>query len=186
MAKLCVCLASLLAVASCSLEGNTSPDARAFQTPFSDAGPYPGFRDGGCDVGTSGTSGDTSGTGGDTSGTSGGSCDTSGAPDAAPPPDATPACWDHTFEYDETNWHEAVSTVEVSGSFNTWAEPPAAPALTRGNDGVWRLTLTLGPGSHSYKLIVNGTWIADPANPNTEPDGFKGVNSVIELCSVVD
>jgi hypothetical protein len=178
MAKLCVCLASLL-VLGCSLEGNTSPDARDYQTPFDDAGPYPGFRDGGCDFGTSGTSGTE-----DTSGTSGGSCDTSGGADAAPAADATPACWDHTFEYDETNWHETVTSVDVSGSFTTWAEPPAAPSLTRGNDGVWRATLTIGPGSHSYKLIVNDMWIADPANPNTEPDGFEGVNSVIELCSV--
>jgi hypothetical protein len=31
-----------------------------------------------------------------------------------------------------------------------------------------------------YKFFINNmTWMADPANPNTVPDGFGGVNSLI-------
>jgi enterochelin esterase-like enzyme len=32
-----------------------------------------------------------------------------------------------------------------------------------------------------YKFIVDGKWLADPANPRTAPDGQGGVNSVLEL-----
>jgi glycosidase len=50
-------------------------------------------------------------------------------------------------------------------------------------DGEWAVTTLIEPiGRHEYKLIVDGEWIADPENPVTSPDGFGGVNSVIDVC----
>jgi glycosidase len=32
-----------------------------------------------------------------------------------------------------------------------------------------------------YKLVIDGTWQADPGNPRTSPDGFGGANSVVRV-----
>ena len=32
-----------------------------------------------------------------------------------------------------------------------------------------------------YKLVVDGTWMADPGNARTTPDGFGGMNSVVRV-----
>jgi enterochelin esterase family protein len=34
--------------------------------------------------------------------------------------------------------------------------------------------------SLEYKLVVNGRWIRDPSNPKSVPDGYGGVNSLID------
>jgi hypothetical protein len=73
--------------------------------------------------------------------------------------------------------------VFVTGDFSAWSdEPPGALALTSNGAGLFVGEAYLGPGRHLYKLIVDGAWIADPANPVSEPDGFGGTNSVITLC----
>jgi hypothetical protein len=37
----------------------------------------------------------------------------------------------------------------------------------------------LPAGRHTYKFIIDGDWITDPANPATEEDGRGSINSVI-------
>jgi glycosidase len=104
----------------------------------------------------------------------------------APPP---PPCNLVTFELDAPS----ASTVWVTGTFvadmaGVWPATPAAGALELMNDGSghWSLTTLVEPvGRHLYKFIVDGaaTWIPDPGNPVTEPDGVGGVNSVLDPCS---
>ena len=105
--------------------------------------------------------------------------------DAGPPP---PPCNLVTFEYTDAS----ATSVWVSGSFvadamGAWPTTPAMGALVLENDGAghWSLDHLVEPtGRHTYKIIVDGTrWIADPGNPLTEPDGFGGQNSVLEVCS---
>lgn len=99
-------------------------------------------------------------------------------PDAAPSPDATPISCDNTFRLEG---YSTSTSVWVSGDFVGWAGTPAdgALALTLGGDGAWTGTHTFAGGTYQYKLIIDGsTWIADPANPNTVPDGVGGSNSV--------
>ncbi len=162
-----------LALSGCLFEGEATPDARAYQDPYADADPYPGFRDAGCGPGYSGDD-----------------CWDGGATlpediDASVPdanlPDAAPPCDQYTFEYANGD----AETVWVSGSFTSWAPDPDSGALelVRGTDGIWRLTTIVGAGHHLYKFVIDGTsWIADPANPNSEPDGYGGQNSVLDLC----
>ena len=73
------------------------------------------------------------------------------------------------------------SQVLIAGSFNQWAATPenAIQLFDTDGDGTWTTTLTLDPGTYPYKFIVDGTWIADPANPNTVDDGYGGTNSVL-------
>lgn len=68
-------------------------------------------------------------------------------------------------------------TVQLAGTFTNW--DPNVYTLARGEDGLWRVEVSLDPGTHLYKFVVDGTWIEDPANPETVDDGHGGVNSVI-------
>lgn len=109
-----------------------------------------------------------------------------GTLDAGPPP---PPCNEVTFSLDSAS----ATSVWVSGTWlaatpgGPWPGTPAAGALAMTNDGTgrWSVTTLVEPvGRHLYKLIVDGTvWIADPSNPVSEPDGFGGTNSVLEVCS---
>jgi 1,4-alpha-glucan branching enzyme len=64
---------------------------------------------------------------------------------------------DHTFHYTSTT----AKTVSVAGEFSNWSELP----MTRDETGTWSRTLHLKPGYYGYKLVVDGEWILDPANP---------------------
>jgi retinol-binding protein 3 len=64
--------------------------------------------------------------------------------------------------------------VTVAGTFNSWS--PGATPLTRKGDA-WVGEVEAEPGRHAYKFIVDGRWIIDPANPQTEADG-EFTNSV--------
>jgi 1,4-alpha-glucan branching enzyme len=65
---------------------------------------------------------------------------------------------DHVFQYTSTT----AKTVSVAGEFSNWSELP----LARDDSGTWSRTLHLKPGYYGYKLVVDGEWILDPANPS--------------------
>jgi len=68
--------------------------------------------------------------------------------------------------------------VSIAGSFNNW-EPQA---MTKGRDGLWRLTLQLVPGTHEYKFLVDTQWREDPNNPRKTLNEHGDFNS---LCDVL-
>ncbi len=70
--------------------------------------------------------------------------------------------------------HSDAAEVSVAGTFNSWA-PGAVPLVRR--DDAWVGEVEAEPGRHAYKFIVDGRWILDPANPETERDG-EFTNSV--------
>jgi hypothetical protein len=66
----------------------------------------------------------------------------------------------YEFSYEDPG----AASVSIAGSFNGWNAN--ADPMVRDEQGVWRLTLTLGAGKHEYKFVVNGSdWISDPNNP---------------------
>lgn len=70
--------------------------------------------------------------------------------------------------------------VSIIGSFNNW-EAGATP-LSKAGKGVWAVTLHLRSGRYPYKFLVNRKQkMADPKNEATEPDGFGGTNSILEV-----
>ncbi len=69
--------------------------------------------------------------------------------------------------------------VYVTGSFANWL--PTAHPLVLDDDGVWRATVSMPEGKHVYKFVVDGNWIADPGNPQSEDDGYGGKNSVLTI-----
>jgi C-terminal processing protease CtpA/Prc len=64
--------------------------------------------------------------------------------------------------------------VSVAGSFNDWSAE--THKMQRKGDS-WVLTTEAEPGKVTYKFVVDGKWILDPANTATEPDG-PNTNSV--------
>ncbi len=66
--------------------------------------------------------------------------------------------------------------VILAGSFNAWNEK--AIPLHRTESGWWT-ELPLSSGKHTYKYIVDGHWMTDPANPRTEHDLHGNENSVL-------
>ena len=66
------------------------------------------------------------------------------------------------------------SQVVVAGSFNGWST--TANILTQNGD-TWTAQIDLGQGDHYYKIVVDGNWQIDAANPFTAPDGYGGFNS---------
>lgn len=68
------------------------------------------------------------------------------------------------------------TVVALAGSFNNWNQSQ----YIFGREGdEWICRTDLEPGKHAYKFIVDGNWLLDPANPNTEDDDYGLTNSVI-------
>ncbi len=86
---------------------------------------------------------------------------------------ATAGAVDHEFHYKAPD----ASSVQLMGEFNGWK----GQAMSKGGDGVWTTTVSLSPGSHAYKFLVNGKdWVYDPDNPSrTKADGIE--NSSVEI-----
>jgi 1,4-alpha-glucan branching enzyme len=80
---------------------------------------------------------------------------------------------DHEFRFKAPD----AKTVEVMGEWNGWKSVP----MTKGDDGVWTAKVSLSPGTHAYKFLVNGSdWVFDPDNSAKKTvDGIE--NSAIEI-----
>lgn len=66
--------------------------------------------------------------------------------------------------------------VALAGSFNDWNQSQ----FLFGKEGdEWVCRIDLAPGKYTYKFIIDGDWILDPENPNTEDDERGFTNSVL-------
>jgi enterochelin esterase family protein len=72
--------------------------------------------------------------------------------------------------------HTDAEAVAVYGSFNDWIQTKNYCA--KQGDG-WICRLALAPGKYTYKFLVDGVGLNDPANSATEDDGNGHVDSVI-------
>jgi hypothetical protein len=68
------------------------------------------------------------------------------------------------------------NVVALAGSFNNWNQ---SQYICGREGGEWICRTDLEPGKHAYKFIVDGNWLLDPDNPNTEDDDYGVKNSVI-------
>ena len=68
--------------------------------------------------------------------------------------------------------------VYVAGSFNQW-DPTVCRLKDNPRSGIYVAKLSVPAGRHEYKFVVNGQWCADPAAPDTVPDGYGSMNSVV-------
>jgi hypothetical protein len=66
--------------------------------------------------------------------------------------------------------------VALAGSFNNWNQ---SQTLCGKAGDEWVCRINLAPGKYTYKFIVDGNWMTDPANPVSEDDGRGNTNSVL-------
>lgn len=69
--------------------------------------------------------------------------------------------------------------VSVADSFNDWH--PANMEMQPAAPGRWVKDLTLPPGEHEYRLVVDGVWMNDPACPKRAANPFGTENSVMTV-----
>jgi len=74
--------------------------------------------------------------------------------------------------------HTDAEAVAVYGSFNDWIQTKNYCA--REGDG-WVCRIDLAPGKYTYKFLVDGVGLNDPANSVTEEDGNGHMDSVIVI-----
>lgn len=85
---------------------------------------------------------------------------------AAAPGGAAPEKTSHGIRF--THSAPGARAVSLAGDFNDWSA--AAHPMARGENDLWSLVVTLAPGEHQYKFVVDGQWFADPTNPATVGD----------------
>ena len=71
------------------------------------------------------------------------------------------------------------SEVQLVGDFTQWSERPIN--MQKDPDGIWRATVTLEPGSHSYRYIADGEWRDDPECVMREPNPYGSQNAVRQV-----
>ena len=71
------------------------------------------------------------------------------------------------------------TAVCLAGTFNDWE--PGARLLKLGSDGVWKTSMTLTPGVHEYRFIVDGKWCDDPKCEDRRTNEFGSTNCVVRL-----
>ncbi|HEX8180241.1 MAG TPA: hypothetical protein VF525_11915 [Pyrinomonadaceae bacterium] len=76
--------------------------------------------------------------------------------------------------------HAQASLVTLAGSFNNWQQSQLVCARA---DEAWVCRIDLEPGRYTYKFIVDGNWVLDPANPETEEDEAGNINNVLVVAA---
>ena len=66
--------------------------------------------------------------------------------------------------------------VVVTGSFCDWNRE--GDVLERGHNGVFRRRVSLAPGRHEYRFLIDGEWRDDDASLQCVPNPFGSVNCV--------
>ncbi len=80
-----------------------------------------------------------------------------------------------TFQYSSPK----ATSVSVVGDFNDWNKDKNS--MAREGD-TWKCSLSLKPGRHEYKFVVNNTdWVTDPKAADSVADKYGGRSSVIEV-----
>jgi chromosome partitioning protein len=70
--------------------------------------------------------------------------------------------------------------VQLAGDFNQWAPDNGEMAAT-GETDVWQKEVRVPRGRYAYRLIIDGRWSSDPANPYVESNPYGELNSVVEV-----
>jgi len=74
-------------------------------------------------------------------------------------------------------WSYGGTSVFIAGSFNNWCPTK----MQKTTDGTFQVTLTLEPGIHEYKFIVDQNWCYDINKPHTSNPVAGAINNVLEV-----
>jgi CubicO group peptidase (beta-lactamase class C family) len=71
--------------------------------------------------------------------------------------------------------YKDAKVVALAGTFNNWNQ---AATLCGKEADAWVCRIDLAPGRYTYKFVVDGNWMIDPANAQSEDDGRGNINSI--------
>ncbi len=74
--------------------------------------------------------------------------------------------------------HTDAEAVAIYGSFNNWIQTKNYCAKESGG---WVCRIDLTPGKYTYRFLIDGVGLIDPANSATEDDGSGHMDSVIVI-----
>lgn len=86
----------------------------------------------------------------------------------------------HRFTYKPPPDTVPPKKISVAGGFNGW-NIDKTPLTGPNESGEYSAEVPLEPGKYGYKFVVDGKWIRDPANPDTEDNGMGDKNSVVTI-----
>ena len=69
--------------------------------------------------------------------------------------------------------------VQLAGDFNDWM--PHTTPMRRLTDGDFEARLRLPKGRYRYRLVIDGRWSHDHANPVVETNDYGELNSIVEV-----
>ncbi len=84
-------------------------------------------------------------------------------------------CSNHVFNL---KGYLKAKKVVLTGNFYDWN--PGGIEMMRNSEG-WSLPVYLREGTYSYKFLVDGKWMTDPANPSVRKDAKGNDNSFLEI-----
>src|SRR5258708_6339398 len=73
----------------------------------------------------------------------------------------------------------AAMSVVLVGDFTHWQKNPIP--MRKNSDGVWTASISLPPGKHSYRFLIDGQWREDPECGLRVPNPYGEHNSVREV-----
>jgi 1,4-alpha-glucan branching enzyme len=80
----------------------------------------------------------------------------------------------HTFRFAARD----ASSVLLVGDFTHWQK--GGIPMRKDKNGVWEASVTLAPGKHSYRFIVDGEWRDDPECKLRVPNPFGSQDMIRE------
>ena len=86
-----------------------------------------------------------------------------------------PAAVEQTFAFKAP----AASSVILVGDFTHWQKNPIS--LRKYSGGIWRVNVSLAPGEHRYRFLVDGEWRDDPDCKLQIPNPFGSQDSVVRV-----
>jgi glycosidase len=87
----------------------------------------------------------------------------------------------YDFTYDPKG--KKLKSVQLAGELNDWT-PTRTPFHEE--NGIWKASIDLNPGVYQYQVVVDGTWMLDPANAEKVDNNNGGFNSVFKAGTAED
>ena len=75
---------------------------------------------------------------------------------------------------------QGAARVGIAGDFNNW-NPASTPMRRNEQLGVWQACIKIPTGRYRYRLVIDGQWVQDPHNPQTETNPFGELNNVVDV-----
>jgi 1,4-alpha-glucan branching enzyme len=73
----------------------------------------------------------------------------------------------------------SAKSVKLAADFTDWDKSPLE--MTRAENGIWNVAVSLAVGNYSYRFIVDGQWADDPKSLYHIPNSFGTTNSTIKV-----